>query len=97
MTALDDGWFERHGSAAAAGLEDGLGAMKLRFSLDEPIDTTQDKLLVAARSSQIRTFGWPHGVVFDSEDWRPRAVPDSIFAEVPLSLDRGHGRDSYDY
>lgn len=97
LTALDDGWFERHESAAAAGLKDGVGAMELRFSLDEPIDTTQDKLLEAARSSQIHTFGWPHGVVFDTEDWRPRAVPDGIFAEVPLSLDHGHDRDSYDY
>lgn len=97
LTALDDDWFERQVSAAAAGLGDGVGAMELRFRLDEPIDTTQDQLLEAARSSQIHTFSWPHGVVLDTEDLRPRAVPDGILAEVPLSLDRGHGRDSYDY
>jgi len=97
LTTLDDRWFERHASAAMAGLGNGVGAMELRFGLGEAIDTSQDKLLEAARSSEIHTFGWPHGVVFNTEDWKPRAVPDGIVAEVPLSLDRGHGRDSYDY
>lgn len=96
LTTLDGRWYERHRSAAAAGLESG-GAMELRFGLNEPIDTTQDKLLEAARSSQIETFGWPLGVVLDGHDHRPRAVPEGIVAEVPLYLNRGDFRDSYDY
>lgn len=96
LATLDDGWYERHVSAAMAGLGNG-GAMELRFGLDEPINATQDELLEAARSSQIDTFGWPFGVVFEDEGWKPRVVPDGIVAEVQLYLNRGHSRDSYDY
>lgn len=96
LRTLDDGWFERHVSAAAAALGHG-GAMELRFSLDQPINTPQDKLLEAARSSQILTFGWPFGVVVDGDEQRPRPVPEGIVAEVPLDRSRGDFRDSYDY
>ena len=96
LTTLNDGWFERHVSTAAAGLRNG-GAMELRFGLDEPINTTQDKLLEAARSSQIVTFGWPFGVVVDGGEQRPRPVPEGIVAEVSLDMSRGDFRDSYDY
>lgn len=96
LTTVDDGWFERHVSAARAGLGNG-GAMELRFGLDEPIDATQAELLEAARSSQIHTFGWPFGVVLDGDEQSPQPVPDGIVAEVSLDTSRGDFRDSYDY
>lgn len=96
LTSLDDGWFERHANVAISGLGNG-GAMELRFGLDEPVDTTQSKLLQAARSSQILTFGWPFGVVVDGHEQRPRPVPEGIVAEVSLDTSRGHFRNSYDY
>lgn len=72
--------------------------MELRFALHSPVNKSQIELLNAARKSQIRTFGWPIGVVLDNrEEYKPRPVAEGIRAEIAISKSALSGRSSYDY
>ncbi len=73
------------------------GHMELRFSLHSEINKSQLELLNAAKASQIRTFGWPIGVVMNNEGYRPRPYPDGIRAEISVTRSMFTGRPSYDY
>lgn len=97
---LDEDWFAKHLTTAGKGLSDlGLkGGMELRFALHDPVSKSQVELLNAVRRSEIRTFGWPIGVLLENRDeFRPRPVADGIFAEVSISKSLMSDRASYDY
>jgi hypothetical protein len=97
---LDDDWFTENQRTAVAGLEKlGFdGSMELRFALHSPVNKSQMELLNAVRRSQIRTFGWPIGIVLDNRDeYKPRPVADGILAEIAIPQAALSGRSSYDY
>lgn len=61
----------------------GPGHVELAFGLAPPkIQRTAHDLLEAARGATIPTFGWPIGLVLDTEDDRPRTTGNGIKAEV---------------
>ena len=96
---LDDAWFAKEASAATAGIAKVklLGHMELRLSLHAEINKSQLELLNAAKASQIRTFGWPIGLVATREEYGPRPYPDGIRTEISIDQSAMTGRPSYDY
>jgi hypothetical protein len=97
---LDDDWFEINQQTALPGLGklSFQGSMELRFALHSPVAKSQIELLRAVRNSQIHTFGWPIGVVFDNRDeYKPKPTADGIRAEISISEMAHTGRPSYDY
>lgn len=76
------------------------GYMEVRYKLvDYEISLIQKDLLIAMENSQIHTFGWPIGIVFSKPEYKPRPIPNGIFAEIILK-DRpmmSGNRTSYDY
>ena len=70
------------------------GHFEAQVSLAPPkISRTQTELNEAARTSEIRTFGWPIGIYLGNRDeYRPRPIPDGIVAVI----DRTE-RDIFDY
>lgn len=70
------------------------GYFEITFALDPPkLAATQPQLMNAARAAEIRTFGWPIGIVLENrEEYRPRPRHDGIVANIPI-LDK----QSYDY
>jgi hypothetical protein len=100
QVVLDEDWFTKHRGTATKGLS-GLGmngAMELRFALHDPINKSQIELVNAVRKSEIRTFGWPIGVLVENRDeFRPRPVADGIVAEIAISKGLMTARSSYDF
>ena len=97
---LDDKWFANNEQLAVAGLGkmEFKGLMELRFALHNSVSKSQVELLNAVRKSEIRTFGWPLGIVLDSRDeYRPVPVADGIRAEVAVPKMALTGRPSYHY
>jgi hypothetical protein len=108
MPILSGDWFMAQHNAASYGIGmlyqglDGsiqrvtdLGAMELRFGLHSGLNKTQIELLSAVRASEIKTFGWPIGVLLENRDeYKPRAFGDGIRAEVSIKDD---SESSYDY
>jgi len=96
---LDDAWFVKEAGAAKAGVGKLKlsGHMELRLSLHSEINKSQVELLNAAKASNIRTFGWPIGLVATQDDYRPRPHPDGIRAEISIDQSAMSGRPSYDY
>jgi hypothetical protein len=92
---LDDAWFQKERAVAEKGIAKvGLtGHMELRFGLHEQIKKSQVELLNAVRRSEIRTFGWPIGIVLDNRDeFRPRPYGDGVRAEVMIDKSALSGR-----
>jgi TIR domain len=97
---LSEPWFENERSVAAKGLaQSGLtGCMELRFGLHDELAKSQLDLLNAVRKSEIRTFGWPIGVLLENRDeYRPRPYGDGIRAEISLAKESLSDRHTYDY
>lgn len=97
---LDDAWFASNSAKAAAGFArlERQGAMELRTALHDPVAKSQLDLLNAVRSAEIRTFGWPIGVLLENrEEFRPRPTKDGIVAEVAIEGKGFTGVPSYDY
>jgi TIR domain-containing protein len=73
------------------------GQMELRFAIQPALRKSQIELLGAVRESEIRTFGWPIGIMLESRDeYRPRPHGDGIRAEVSIG-GGSNERKSYDY
>lgn len=92
---LSDAWFEGECSAAKQGFANlGFpGQMELRFALHHQVSKSQIELLNAMRKSEIRTFGWPIGVLIETRDeYRPRPYADGVKAEISSK-----DHQSYDY
>jgi hypothetical protein len=71
------------------------GYMELRANVSHPLSKSQIELLNAVRLSEIRTFGWPIGIMLENrEEYRPRPYKDGIKAEI--SIAEGD-RKSFDY
>ena len=70
------------------------GYFEAQVSLGPPkISRTQTELDEAARTSEIRTFGWPIGVYLGNRnEYRPRPIPDGIVAIIGNTE-----RDTFDY
>jgi hypothetical protein len=100
VALLDDPWFVRHADTAAAGhAKLGFKALtELRYGPHSPVNKSQIDLLNAVRKSEIRTFGWPIGIMLENQDeYRPRPMADGIRAEVAVEKAHLSGRSSYDY
>jgi hypothetical protein len=97
---LDEAWFANNGQAANTGLS-GLNfkaSLELRVGLHSPVNESQIELLNAVRKSQIRTFGWPIGVLLENrEQYKPRPVGDGIRAEIAVPEMELTSHPSYDY
>lgn len=105
---LSGDWFNVQHDAAAYGIgmlhrgPDGtvpsvtaLGAMELRFGLHSGLNKTQIELLNAVRAAEIKTFGWPIGVLLENRnEYKPRPFGDGIRAEISI---RDDIETSYDY
>lgn len=97
---LDDEWFAKNIKKASSGLTaaDRMGAMEIRAALHDPVSKSQLELLNAVRASEIRTFGWPIGILLENRDeFRPKPVADGIVAEVSTAEKGFSGEKSYDY
>lgn len=97
---LDEPWFMEQEAVASTGLHrlNLPGAMELRFGLHVPIGKSQVELLNAIRQSEIRTFGWPIGILLENRpEYRPRPTADGIRAEVSIPEESISGRPSYDF
>lgn len=84
---LDDAWFA-NGAGTATGNIAKLklsGHMELRFSLHAEINKSQLELLNAVKASEIRTFGWPIGVVMNRDEFRPLPYEGGIRAEISIA------------
>lgn len=99
-SVLDDSWFATNAAAAEQGISEieREGAMDLRAALHDPLLKSQIELLNGVRNAQIRTFGWPIGVLMENnERHRPKPNAGGISAEM---LFDGRGSTevrSYDY
>jgi hypothetical protein len=94
---LDDDWFRTQEKIATKNV-DARGQMELRFGLHDSMSKSQIDLLAAVRASEIRTFGWPIGVVLEHRDeFRPKPYEHGIRAEIDLRRDSLSGGRSFDY
>jgi hypothetical protein len=94
---LEDEWFAREHKQGEQGIKKlGLaGHMELRVATAQKMLQSQIALLAAVRHSEVRTFGWPIGVILESRDeYRPRSYRDGIRAEISI---KNKSRTSYDY
>lgn len=97
---LDNPWFIEHADRAREGLKTirHQGSMELRFGLHDALGKSQVELLNAVRQAEIRTFGWPLGILLENRDeYRPRPVADGIRAEIAIAEPNLSGEKSYDY
>jgi hypothetical protein len=97
---LKEQWFGSQYTAAEFGLSKigRKGSMEIRSALHEPIAKSQLELLNAVRKAEIRTFGWPIGILLENrEEYRPRPTADGIVAEVAVQNKSLSGTPSYDY
>jgi hypothetical protein len=63
-------------------------------------DWRQPVLLSAVEGAQVKTFGWPIGLVLNRDEFKPRPTSEGIRAEVSIVQggELAHlGRTSYDY
>lgn len=73
----------------------GPGHMELAFGLTPPkIQVTARELLEAARTATIDTFGYPIGLVLDTDEYRPKLTGNGVRAEVEGG--RWDGERSFD-
>lgn len=95
---LSQEWFEKEATQAQAGIKKTgfTGSMELRVAMRDEMSKSQIELLNAVRQSEIRTFGWPIGILLENrEEYRPRPYADGVKAEVAIGPPEG--RASYDY
>lgn len=98
----DNDWIEAQREVAVPGLGavGFQGGFEIRHSpADRQLTFSHSQLLEAARNAQIHTFGWPIGIVIETDQFRPKPRTDGIFEELamkdrPLAL---RNKSSYDY
>jgi hypothetical protein len=93
---INNEWVENHrekakNSVAAQGINT---LWEITSSIgNQSINSTQAELLASARTSEIRTFGWPIGVMLENRDeFRPKPTSDGILANINVG-----DRESFDY
>jgi cellulose biosynthesis protein BcsQ len=90
----DEEWFADHRAKALLGLEKAgkTAGMEVRFSLSHvKTASSRRQLLEVARGAEIHKSGWPIGIVFEEESYKPRPAADGIYAEVAAAS------GAYDY
>jgi hypothetical protein len=95
---LQSDWFSREHERALGdiGKLKLTSYMELRTGVILPISKSQIELLNAVRQSEIKTFGWPIGIMLENRDeYRPRPYGDGIKAEISIAEPKG--RTSFDY
>lgn len=100
-------WQEELRAIAETGIS-GVGRsayMEVAAEVESPQSFDQQELLQALRDSSIHTFGWPIGVILDTDaDARPHPTTDGVQAEVAFASEAeaaqnpfGQDRASYDF
>lgn len=93
-------WYDTQRATANTGLAkvDRRGALELQVDLSGGGSWSQLALYKSVKDAEIRTFGWPIGVVLDNrEEFRPQPRADGVYAEVSIR-DKGFSEaTSYDY
>jgi TIR domain len=93
-------WMAARSQAANQGLANlgYSGGLEVRFSLTGTDRWSTIDLDAAVRQAEIRTFGWPIGIVLESrQEWQPKPRRDGIYTEVSVA-DKGFSQTkSYDY
>jgi hypothetical protein len=96
----DDEWLSVQHEVATAGLSsiNLTGCMEADAALLPKGSWRQSTLLAAVEASQIKTFGWPIGIVINRDPLRPHPTSDGVRAEVRIRDDDDRlDRASYDY
>lgn len=97
---VDEEWVAQHRERAQEGLSttgrsahmEAIVAIRPKGSWRQPV------LLRAIEEAQVRTFGWPIGIVLNREQFRPHPTSDGIRAEVAIGAGEDiSDRRSYDY
>lgn len=97
---VDPEWRDGSRAAALAGLaRTGFAGYWEACAAIEPKGSwSQQELLKAVEDSEVRTFGWPIGVVLPQDEHRPRPTAGGVRAEVSIPPGTGSGSHaSYDY
>jgi hypothetical protein len=93
---VNAGWAEEHrDKAKKSASTQGINTLwEISSSIGNPnINASQKELLAGARKSEIKTFGWPIGVMLENRDeYRPRPTADGIVANINIG-----DRESFDY
>jgi cellulose biosynthesis protein BcsQ len=82
---IDPAWLENHRELARLGLKraGGHGFMEISHHCrNVRVSADQSALLAAAKQAEVRTSGWPLGLVLDTLEDRPRPDKDGIVAAV---------------
>ena len=86
---------QAHEDLEAVGLS---GYMEIRFALSGPKpDFPHKVLLEAAQSSQVRTTGWPIGIVLTKNEWKPQPRRDGIATRAVVNHTENHNHLTFDY
>ncbi|HUD07183.1 MAG TPA: hypothetical protein VMR34_04825 [Candidatus Saccharimonadales bacterium] len=98
--AVDTEWIDEQRERALSGLAvvHLEGYMEASVSLLPKGTWRQSVLLSSVEESQVKTFGWPIGIVLSRDNMRPQPTADGVRAEVSLPAGDGfreHG--TYDY
>jgi hypothetical protein len=81
---LSDPWFAKHRAVAMTKVKAfSPGTMEICFGAqDWRMDADQKVLLSAAEKAAVHTFGWPIGVVLNTDDGKPRPTNDGLLAQI---------------
>ena len=95
----DDDWVGAQREHALAGIQsvDRSGLMEASVAIAPKGSWRQAVLLGAVEGAQIKTFGWPIGIVLNRDNLKPSPTSEGVRAEVPINTDGDLGRASYDY
>jgi hypothetical protein len=81
-TANVDAWYREQRQRTEQGIAE-RAAMEVRFHAVSPPPTKeQSSLLETLRRCEIKTFGWPLGMVLNSGEGSPKVRSDGIWAEI---------------
>lgn len=97
---VDEEWLATQHEQALLGLESisRSAYMEAAVALHPKGSWGQAALLAAVEGAQVKTFGWPIGVVMNRDSWRPRPTSEGIKAEIAIAEgDDRLDRASYDY
>jgi hypothetical protein len=85
ITPKDSGWVLGRHSDAMEGLRESgrKGYFEIQMSLlDHVLSVKQSKLFEVAEKAQIRTHGWPIGVILHKTEHRPKPKANGILAKI---------------
>ncbi len=95
----DEDWVNEQRERALDGIQtvDRSGFMEASVAIAPKGSWRQAVLLGAVEGAQIKTFGWPVGIVLNRDNLKPSPTSEGVRAEVPINTEGDLGRASYDY